>query len=64
MFYVQSVESGACTACGALIINSDLMAGVVRVRDRLGPTQFHLRCLELSNGERRVSTGTERLEAS
>jgi hypothetical protein len=60
MFYVQSVEGGACTACGALITNSELMAGVVRVMDRTGPKQFHMRCFELSNGERRVNgTSTE-----
>jgi hypothetical protein len=60
MFYAQSVEGDACTACGALITNSDLMAGVVGVIERTGLMRFHMRCFELSNGEGRVNgTSTE-----
>jgi len=47
--YVRSVETSQCTACGETITDTEFVTeGVVRVLDKTGPTQFHLRCFEWS----------------
>ena len=64
MAYVRSVEDEVCTACGALITESDLLDGVVRVMDRTSrPMQFHMPCFELLSADMRraLSSSVRRL---
>ena len=56
------VEDAVCTACGALVTNKELAReGVIGVLGRAGRMQFHLRCFDWSEEERRVNrTSAER----